>query len=221
MPPAATARIDRRRRRDEAREHVLRAALELADTGPFRDVTVDEIARAAGLSRSAFYTHFRDKHDLLLTAVEDVADELYRMADRWWHGSGPPAERVRRAIDGVVAVWAEHASLLRVATEVSTYDEEVREMWLGIVERFIVATADHIRSEQEAGLIPRALESRPTAEALVWMCERCCYIQIARDDREPRAVVDAIAPVWTAALYPGVIPAAQLRPGTVGEALAE
>src|SRR5688500_13981699 len=130
MPPAATARIDRRRRRDEARAHVLRSAIELADQAPFRDLTVDEIARAAGLSRSAFYTHFRDKHDLLLTAVDEVAEQLYRMADRWWHGTGPPAERVRRAIEGVVSVWSAQAGLLRVATEVSTYDEEVRAMWL-------------------------------------------------------------------------------------------
>jgi AcrR family transcriptional regulator len=220
MPPAATARTDRRRRREEARAHVLRSAIDLADEAPFRDLTVDEIARAAGLSRSAFYTHFRDKHDLLLTAVDEVAEQLYRMADRWWHGTGPPAERVRVAIDGVVSVWSDHANLLRVATEVSTYDDEVREMWLGIVERFITATADHIRSEQDAGLIPRTLNAGPTAEALVWMVERCCYIQIARGDRPPAEVVDAIAPVWTAALYPGVIPAAQLSPGTVGEAIS-
>jgi AcrR family transcriptional regulator len=220
MPPAA-ARAKSRQRRDEARAQVLRSALELADQGPFRDLTIDEIARSAGLSRSAFYTHFRDKHDLLLTAVDDVAEELYRMADRWWHGTGPPAERVRRAIEGVVSVWAEQSNLLRVATEVSTYDEEVREMWIGIVGRFIDATADHIRTEQDAGLIPRALEPRPTAEALVWMIERCCYIQIARGDAQAEDVVAMIAPVWTAALYPGVIPAAQLSPGTVGEARSD
>jgi AcrR family transcriptional regulator len=220
MPPA-TARIDRRRRRDETRTQVLRSALALAEEGPFRDVTIDEIARAAGLSRSAFYTHFRDKHDLLLTAVDEVADELYRMADRWWNGSGPPAERVRRAIEGVVSVWADQAGVLRVVTEVSTYDDEVRAMWIGIVERFIEATAEHIRAEQDAGLIPRTLEARPTAEVLVWMVERSCYIQIARGGGRPQDVVDAIVPVWTAALYPGVIPAAQLRPRTVGEALGD
>jgi AcrR family transcriptional regulator len=218
---AATARVDRRRKREEVRTHVLRSALELAEQGPFRDLTIDEIARASGLSRSAFYNHFRDKHDLLLTAVDEVAEELYRMADRWWHGTGPPAERVRVAIHGVVSVWAEQANLLRIATEVSTYDEEVREMWLGIVERFIEATADHIRSEQDVGLIPATLQARPTAEALVWMVERCCYIQLGRGDGRPEDVVAAIAPVWTAALYPGVIPAAQLRPGTVGDALPD
>ncbi len=112
------------------------------------------------------------------------------MADRWWHGEGPPAERVRVALEGVVAVYAEHAGLLRVATEVSTYDEEVREVWMAIVERFIEATAEHIRSEQAKGLITAALEPRATAEALVWMNERCSYIYLGRGERRPEELVE-------------------------------
>ena len=138
------------------------------------------------------------------------------MADRWWHGEGPPAERVRVALEGVVAVYAEHAGLLRVATEVSTYDEEVRELWVAIVERFIEATAAHIRSEQAKGLITAGLDPRATAEALVWMNERCSYIYLGRGERRPEELVEAMAPVWTAALYPGVIPAGDLRPGVPG-----
>ena len=143
------------------------------------------------------------------------------MADRWWHGTGPPAERIRRALEGVVAVYAAEANLLRVATEVSTYDEEVRAMWMGIIERFVEATAEHIRSEQDKGLIPASLDPRGTAEALVWMNERCSYIYLGRGERTPAEVVAAMAPVWTAALYPGVIPAAQLRPATVEDALSD
>jgi AcrR family transcriptional regulator len=173
---------------------------------------VDEIARSAGISRTAFYTHFADKEDLLLNAVDEVARRLYEMADRWWHGLGPPAERVRRAIDGVVSVYADEAGLLRIATEVSTYDEQVRRLWLDIAERFIVATTDHVRSEQDLGLIPHNLDPRATAEALYWMAERCCYIYLGRGERRPAELVKALSPVWTAALYPGVIPAGQLSP---------
>jgi len=208
----AVERSSTRRRRAEARRDVLDKALELAEERPFRDVTVDEIARAAGLSRSAFYVHFHDKHELLLAAVQEVADELYEMSERWWRAEGAPGERVRRALEGVVSVYAEHARLLRLATEVSTYDDEVREFWLGIMGRFIEATSEHIRSEQADGLITRRIEARATAEGLVWMAERCCYIYLARGERRPEQVVSDLAPVWTAALYPGVIPADELRP---------
>ena len=164
---------------------------------------MDEIARAAGVSRSAFYLHFRDKHELLLAAVEEVADELYRMADRWWHGEGAPAERVREALEGVVAVYAEHAGLMRVATEVSTYDEEVREVWIGdrraLHRRHRRA---HPLRAGAAGLISNA-GSIPaaTAEALVWMNERCCYIYLGRGERSAAEVTESLVAVWVATLY--------------------
>lgn len=191
---------------------MIASALRLAEKGSFRDLTIDQISRSAGVSRPAFYTHFSDKGELLLAAVAEVSEQLYGMADRWWHGAGPPAERVRRAIDGVVSVYADHALVLRIVAEVSTYDEAVRALWLDLAERFIEATADHIRSEQDVGLIPRTLEPRPTAESLFWMAERCCYVYLGRGERTPKHLVDGLAPVWTAALYPGMIPAGQPSP---------
>jgi TetR/AcrR family transcriptional regulator, ethionamide resistance regulator len=191
---------------------MISSALKLAERESFRDLTIEQIARSAGVSRPAFYTHFSDKEELLLAAVEEVSEQLYEMADRWWHGVGPPAQRVRQAIEGVVSVYADQARLLRVAADVATYDEEVRVLWLDIAERFIEATADHIRSEQEVGLIPRALAPRGTAEALYWMAERCCYIYLGTGERTSKEVVQALMPVWVAALYPGVIPAGQLSP---------
>jgi TetR/AcrR family transcriptional regulator, ethionamide resistance regulator len=210
---AAGARGSGRRRREQARERVVRAALELSEGGSFGELTVDQIARAAGISRSAFYIHFHDKQELLGVAVEAVSEDLYRMAEGWWHGEGPPGERVRRAIEGVVSVYAEHATLLRIASEASSYDEDVRAQWMGIAERFIEAAAKHIGSEQGAGLIPESLDARSTAEALYWMAERYCYVYLGRGERTPEQVVEGLAPVWTATLYPGVIPADQLRPG--------
>jgi TetR/AcrR family transcriptional regulator, ethionamide resistance regulator len=201
-----------RERRQKARRRIVDASLKQAEKGSFRDLTVDDIARSARVSRPAFYTHFSDKEEVLLVAVEEVSRELYEMADRWWHGVGPPAERVRRAIEGIVSVYAGEAALLRVAAEVATYDDEVRALWLDIAERFIDATADHVRSEQEVGLIPRTLDPRSTAESLFWMAERCCYMYLGRGERTSKQVVQGLVPVWVAALYPGVIPAGQLSP---------
>jgi AcrR family transcriptional regulator len=201
-----------RERRQRARQRVIASGLKLAEKRSFRDVTVDEISRSAGVSRPAFYTHFADKEELLLAAVGEVSEQLYEMADRWWHGVGPPAERVRRAIEGVVSVYAGEARLLRIAAEVATYDDEVRALWLDIAERFIEATAAHVRSEQDVGLIPRTLDARVTAEVLFWMAERCCYMYLGLGQRTPKQVVDGLVPVWVAALYPGVIPAGQLSP---------
>ncbi len=177
------------------------ATLSLVKDAAYKDLTVDEIARAAGLSRSAFYFYFRDKQDLLMAVAEDLAAELLREADRWWHGEGPPEVLVRESLEGVAAVYERHAPLLRVASEVSSYDDEVWELWRGLMQRFIAPTAEHLRREMEAGRI-RPLDPDATAESLAWMMERCCYVYLARGEGSARELVDSLTSVWVAALYP-------------------
>jgi len=201
MAAVEQRRRSTRERRLETRAEVVAAALRLAESSAFKDLTVEEIARAAGVSRPAFYIHFSGKEALLLAAVEQVAGALYDEADRWWHGERNPQELVEAAVSGVVGVYAAHASLMRIATEASTYDEEIREFWMDLVGRFIAATAEHIAAEQTEGRIDRALDATTTAEGLVWMAERCCYIYLARGDRDGVVLTASLTAVWTTALY--------------------
>ena len=142
------SRTARRARDLHLRRAVCQAAFGLVEESPFTEVTVDRITTAAGLSRSSFYLHFRDKYDVLKAMTEDVVDALYGEAERWWHGEGPPDELVRTALEGVVRIFAENATLLGAVAEVSSYDEGFRDFWRRLVQRFVTATADHIRREQ-------------------------------------------------------------------------
>jgi AcrR family transcriptional regulator len=189
----------RRRRRDDVRARLIAALGELVEDAPFSDLTIDGLARRAGLSRSAFYFYFRDKHDLLMAAAAEVAEDLYGEADRWWHGEGELEPLVRDSLAGVAAVYASHGRLLAVAVEVSTYDAEVGAFWRTVVDRFVEQTAARIAREQELGHV-RPLPARPTAEALVWMAERCLWLFVASGERPVQKVVDQLADVWLATL---------------------
>jgi len=83
-------------------------------------------------------------------------------------------------------LYERHASLLRAATEVSTYDDEVRVFWRGNVERFIEATAADLRGERSRGGC-RAVSSpsRPPS-----------------GERSAHELVGLLGATWTAALYP-------------------
>jgi AcrR family transcriptional regulator len=194
---------DRRTRRETVRAALCRALLELLETTAFKDVSVDDIAVAAGIKRSAFYFYFRDKQDLLVATAADTAEALYAEADRWWHGHGPPERRLQEALRGIAGLYERHAALLRAATEVSTYDDEVRVFWRELIERFIEGTATHLESEERAGRVPASLDPRATAESLVWMAERCCYIYLARGERTAAELVESLSATWSAALYEG------------------
>ncbi len=190
-----------KRSREEIQSAVRDATFELAEAVPFKDLTIDQIARAAGISRTAFYFYFRSKHDLLRSAMEEVSDEAFREADRWWHGEGAPRTLIRAAIEGVVAVYLSHANLMRVGQEVAMYDEDMHELWQRLIGRFVTATAEHVRGEQVAGRL-RPLEPEATAEALVWMVERCLYVFVGLRRRSAEQMVETLTDVWFHALYP-------------------
>ena len=198
---ASPQQVSRRRTRDEIRQAVRRELVEMLAERPFKDVTVDELARRAGLSRTAFYFYYPDKNEVLKEAANAAAGELYAEADRWWHGEGPPEKLVREALAGIAAVYCEHPDVLRAAVEAATYDAEFRAFYESLVRRFVHATAEHLRRELDAGRL-RPLDPDSIAEALVWMAERCNYAILLIEGGSQREVVDSLTAIWIHALYP-------------------
>jgi AcrR family transcriptional regulator len=58
------------------RAHVLRSALACFARQGFQRTTVDDVAREAGVSKGAVYTHVEGKDDLLVALVDEEVDEL-------------------------------------------------------------------------------------------------------------------------------------------------
>lgn len=70
------------RRADDSRHRILEAARRLfADRGP-DDVTMAEIARAAGVARATVFNHFGSKHALVEGITEGVLASYQEMLDR-------------------------------------------------------------------------------------------------------------------------------------------
>ena len=56
-------------KRGEGRERLLDAALTVIRTKGYADTTVDELCRAAGVTKGAFFHHFRSKEELGVAAA--------------------------------------------------------------------------------------------------------------------------------------------------------
>jgi len=171
----------------------------LSEGASYSELNVERIAKAAGISRTAFYFYFADKRDLLTRLAGDVADELYRQAEVFFAGDGPAEEQFREALRNVAALYREHGWLVRAIVEVSTYDEEVAVFWRGLLDRFIEATRRRIESERAKG--STGPDAHATAFALVWMIERSLYQQFVQGDPvDPDELMEAIVRLFSAAL---------------------
>ncbi|MEA2482840.1 MAG: TetR/AcrR family transcriptional regulator, ethionamide resistance regulator, partial [Thermoleophilaceae bacterium] len=163
---------------------------------PLRELTIDEVMAGTGLSRPAFYVYFRDRHDLVLRLIAEIGSELFVMADRWLKGGD-----LRAGVEGVVAVYAKHGRVLRAISDAAVDDPDVEDAYHALVQRFIDATSDHIRSEQRNGRA-KGMTARRTAAALVWMNER--YLSMCLGGQKPvraREVAETLHHIWMRALY--------------------
>jgi len=66
------------------------AIIELIQEKPFDSITVQDVLDRAGVGRSTFYAHYKDKDDVLITEVDEFfADVSTQIAD-----SGEPSDRL-------------------------------------------------------------------------------------------------------------------------------
>jgi AcrR family transcriptional regulator len=69
----------RSERKQQTREHLIDAALELLRTQSFEAMSLREVTKKAGVAPAAFYRHFPDMTDLGLTLVDESIGSLRQM----------------------------------------------------------------------------------------------------------------------------------------------
>jgi AcrR family transcriptional regulator len=115
--PAPRRRLTVDRRRDE----LIEAALDLLSQRGPDEVSVDDVAQAAGASRALVYHYFGTKHELYAAALSKAAAELTRRLSRV-DPDDTPLERLDRSVRAFVEFADTHsASFVALLGGSSTY----------------------------------------------------------------------------------------------------
>jgi AcrR family transcriptional regulator len=185
--------------RHEAEQSFVNAVEKLlAEGAPYAGLSVEQISRRAGRTRTAFYFYFRDKRELLTRATEEASAELYAAADRWFSGTSGPAG-LEEALRVVFGIYRAHGALLRAVVEASTYDDEVRELWRDTLQRFVDASVRRLLDERAAS---GEAAARATAFALVWRTERTLYQHLVQaGPASAEELLSALAEIWRRSVY--------------------
>jgi AcrR family transcriptional regulator len=182
------------RRRAATQEDLLQATKRLLGRGaPLATLSVEKIVAEAGVVRTTFYLHFRDKYEL----IERLATEQEAWIETIGQGTlaDPELSRatVRRAVDEIVAGWSENHAVLAAIIELAEYDERMRASWRSIIHAVAAVAQGVFESHwRTAGGAPAQPEM--VAEVLTWMIERSCH-QIAGDPECREAVAASLAEV--------------------------
>ncbi|MGV9251569.1 TetR/AcrR family transcriptional regulator [Streptomyces sp. NPDC003697] len=175
MTPQAPTPAYRRLSVEERRAQLLDAALSLFAHHAPEEVSLDDVAEAAGVSRPLVYRYFPGgKQQLYEAALRSAADELRHCFDE--PRDGPLVPRLTRALDRYLAFVAGHdagfAALLQGGSVVET------SRTTAIVDGVRRAAAEHILSHLEVTdpgprlrMTVRMWITAVEAASLIWLDE--------------------------------------------------
>lgn len=205
MPPeqAGTSRRNARRpqsRGDESRQRLLEAFEEQLQTQSFAEVSVAEVARAAGLKRPAFYFYFAGKHEVVTELLTGIfQDDVF--AIEGFLAGGDPRTTVAEAMTRTFASWHEHRTLFSAMLDARDSDAEARAIWDQWLQRYEDFVCEFIATQPTIDLP----DPKAVAHALISMNERVLDRHIRSDD-EPQAaepLLAAIIHIWHTTLFGG------------------
>ena len=189
---------------DDREAAILSTAEELLATRPFAAVSVDDLARGAGISRPTFYFYFRSKDAVLLALLDHVVAEADRAsAEAFARPVTDSRQRWRAVIDVYRETFSAHRAVTLAAAEQRVTNQEVRETWARVADGWVAACAAGIEAERRHGDAPPGLPARDLAVALTSLNERVIYGTLS-GDRPALAedqVVDVLLGVWLSAIY--------------------
>jgi AcrR family transcriptional regulator len=147
---ASTPKIDRRVRR--TRDTLGDALLAVMQEKPFETITVQQVLDRAGVGRSTFYTHYRDKNDLFLSDLEDFFEPMSTLLSRHRDTSNRVAP-VREFFSHVAEMQPLHATLIAAGKQ-RDFLEMGQEYFARAIEQRLVElpAARMIASKQRAAI---------------------------------------------------------------------
>jgi AcrR family transcriptional regulator len=194
---------------DDRQRAILATAERLLEERSLHEISVDDIARGAGISRPAFYFYFPSKEAVLLTLLDRVVEEA-RGGIQLERLALDPREVLRQGIGSIHETFRAHRAVTLAVASARATSSEVRELWARVMETFVIATASAIESERLRGAAPPGVPARDLAIALNRMNESVLQASFEGDPPavEPDAVIDTLVEVWYLAIY-GTVSAPQ------------
>lgn len=204
IPRASRGRRSAKAAGDERERAILETAEQLLRERSLAEISVDDLAHGAGISRSAFYFYFPSKDAVVLTLVDRVVEQAdaarVRALER--HASDQ-APAWREGIESFYEVFGAHRPLVRAVTDMGATNPEARTLWSQAMSGWVSNLTEMIDAERARGAAPSTIPARDLATALVQMNERVLHAIFVEDTPavDERAAIETLTHVWRSAIY--------------------
>ncbi len=189
---------------DDRELAILATAERLISERPLSAISVDDLARGAGISRPSFYFYFASKDAVLLTLLDRVVAEADAVSrEAFGNPPGGPREGWRRAITAYYDTFRAHRSLTLAWAEARSTSPEIRALWAQVFDNWAHRCATAVEAERARGAAPPGPPARDLAVVLNSLNERVLYATFSGDGPAVAEadVVDVLTEVWLRVIY--------------------
>ncbi|WP_370462828.1 TetR/AcrR family transcriptional regulator [Mycobacterium sp. Marseille-P9652] len=200
---AVRARRSTRPSGDDREQAILSTAERLLQERSLADISVDDLARGAGLSRPTFYFYFPSKDAVLVTLFERVIVEadsaLETMVDN------PPADLKalwRIGINVFVETFGAHRAV-SLAADAARTNSDIRDLWSRFMQKWVTHIATVIEAERARGAAPATLPAHDLSAALNLLNEKVMLTSFAgeRPSVPDDQLLDTLVHIWVSSIY--------------------
>jgi TetR/AcrR family transcriptional regulator, ethionamide resistance regulator len=190
---------------DDRERAILETAERLLEERPLSEISVDDLAKGAGISRPTFYFYFPSKDAVVLTIIDRlVADAAGSREEALGTlAGGDPRAGLRKALEDLYGAFRSRRAVAMAAAELRTTNSEARDLWSQVMEGWVSDATAVIEAERARGAAPPGQPAREVAIALVQMNERVQYATFAGESPslEDDRVLDVLVDIWLRAIY--------------------
>lgn len=204
QPRPARGRRATRPSGDDRELAILSTLERLLKDRPFTAISVDDLAKGAGISRPTFYFYFASKDAVLLTLFARVLAE----ADAAFGGNAEdyavePTRAWREGIYGFFEPLRNHLGVALAGVAATATNAEIRELWSTFMQKWVDRTAAVIAHERIRGAAPQTVPAHDLAAALNLMNERTMLASYTgqRPAIAEDAALDTLVHVWVTSIY--------------------
>jgi AcrR family transcriptional regulator len=189
---------------DDRESAILATAERLLAQRSLTEISVDDLAKGAGISRPTFYFYFPSKDAVLLSLLEP----MIARADSEFDGAvqrlpADPRRVWRSGINAFFTAFDSHRAIARAGTEALATSPEFRATWRDYMHKWIQQTTALITAERDRGAAPCTIPALDLATSLNQMNEHTMMATLAAEQPavDHDRVVDTLAHIWVTSIY--------------------
>ena len=181
----------RRMRGPERRAQLLDVARKVFGNHGFHTVTMDEVAREAGITKPILYDHFPSKRELYLALMEEDLRELKERVHTALEEATGNRERIRASFQAYFDFVDDHEEGFRILMQEAVgVEDDFRQ----IVERFraeVHAEVTEVIVRESEGRVER-IQAEDVALALIGMVETAAQADPGADPDRRQATIETL-----------------------------